>query len=66
MFIGIGGLIIMGVLYWMLWSKLCDMEQKLFRLHDEVSSSLKDIEKQIDILQTVTQRIENNTRREVD
>lgn len=56
----------MGVLYWMLWSKLCDMEQKLFRLHDEVSSSLKDIEKQIDILQTVTQRIENNTRREVD
>ena len=66
MFISIGGFLIIGVLYWFLWSKLCDIEKKLFRLHDEVSLSLQDIEKQIDILQDIAYRIESNTNREVN
>ena len=43
------------------WSKLCDIEQKLFRLHDEASLSLQEIEKQIDLLQSIASRIEDNT-----
>ena len=52
---------ILAIVIWSaysLWSKLCDIEQKLFRLHDEVSLSLQGIDEQIDLLQSM---IEDNT-----
>ena len=58
MFIGIGGLILIGILYWMLWSKLCDIESKLFRMHDEVSIELGSIKDQIDAINDSIERLE--------
>lgn len=58
MFIGIGGLILIGILYWMLWSKLCDIESKLFRMHDEVSIELGSMKDQIDTINDSIERLE--------
>ena len=58
MFIGIGGLIIIGILYWMLWSKLCDIESKLFRMHDETSIELSHIKDQLDTIEDSIERLE--------
>lgn len=58
MFIGIGGLILIGILYWVLWSKLCDIESKLFRMHDEVSIELCSIKGQIDTINDSIERLE--------
>lgn len=59
MFIGMGAIALIGFAFWMLWSKLHDIEQKQFRMHDEMSLSLQQIEKDISILQDVVYRIEN-------
>ena len=60
MFIGIGGLIVIGILYWMLWSKLCDIENKLLRMHDEVSIELSHIKDQLGTIEDSIERIELN------
>lgn len=61
MFISTAILFVVAWAAYSIWSKLCDIEQKLFRLNDEVSSSLQEIEKQIDLLQSIANRIEDNT-----
>lgn len=40
------------------WSKLHDVEQKLFRFHDETDLYLKDITEQVNINQDILHRIE--------
>lgn len=59
MFIGIGGLFLIALAWWFIWSKLCDIEQKLFRMHDEVSSSLKQIENDLDRIEKILNNQEN-------
>lgn len=61
MFISTITLFIVAWAAYAIWSKLCDMEQKLFRMHDELSSSQKDIEQKIDILGSTIDRIDDNT-----
>lgn len=58
MFIGIGGLIIIGFLYWMLWSKLCDIESKLFRMHDEISSEISTIKEMVESIDRKTEDLD--------
>ena len=45
---------------WSMWSKLCNIEQKLFRMHDEMSLSLSQIEKDISLLESDVDRIESD------
>lgn len=61
MFVGTITLFIVAWSAYAIWGKLCDMEQKIFRMHDELSSSQKDIEQQIDILESTIDRIDDNT-----
>lgn len=60
MIIGLGAVVLIGVAYWMLWSKMHDMEQKLFRMHDEMSLSLKYLEEQVHLTQSMIERVEEN------
>lgn len=48
--------------WWLIWSKLCDIEKKQFRMHDEISLSLQQIEKDLAILQDAVYRIENKDK----
>lgn len=61
MFISTITLFIVAWAAYAIWSKLCDIEQKLFRMHDELSSSQKDIEQQINTLESTVDRIDDNT-----
>ena len=45
---------------WSMWSKLCNIEQKLFRMHDEINLSLSQIERDISLLESAIDRIESN------
>lgn len=60
MYLSIGVFFILAICYWMIWSKLCDIEQKQFRMHDEMSLYLKSLEEQIDITQNMIERINQN------
>lgn len=59
MIIGFSAFVLIGIAFWVLWSKLCDIEQKMFKMNDEMSLSLQQIEKDLSILQDVVYRIEN-------
>lgn len=60
MFISIGGILLIGVLCWLIWSKLCDIEQKQFKMHDEIKSSLSYLEEQLHLTQSMIQQMEEN------
>lgn len=60
MFISTAILFIVAWSAWSIWSKLCDIEQKVFRMHDEVSLSLSSIEKDMRLLESSVERIEHN------
>lgn len=62
MIIGIGAIVLIGIAFWILWSKLCDIEQKIFKVHDEMSLSLQQIEKDLTVLQDIVYRIENKDK----
>ena len=66
MFISTITLFIVAWAAYAIWGKLCDMEQKLFRMHDELSSAQKELEKQVDINQSIAYRIETNTDHRLD
>ncbi|KAF1016661.1 MAG: hypothetical protein GAK29_04471 [Acinetobacter bereziniae] len=57
MIIGLGAVALIGIAYWMLWNKMHAMEQKLFRMHDEMSLSLKSIEEQVNLTQSMIERL---------
>lgn len=57
MTIGLGLLALLGFAFWLLWSKLCDIEQKQFKMHDEMSLSLKYIEEQLHLTQSMIERL---------
>jgi hypothetical protein len=57
MFIGIGGLFLIALAWWFIWSKLCDIEQKQFRMYEEMSSSLKSIEEQLNLTQSMIESV---------
>ena len=59
MIIGFGAIALLGFAFWILWSKLHDIEQKQFRMHDEMSLSLQQIEKDLSSLKDLGYRIEN-------
>ena len=59
MFISTAILFVVAWSAWSIWSKLCDIEQKLFRMHDEVALSLSSIEQDIRLLESSVERIEN-------
>lgn len=59
MIIGFGAIALLGFAFWILWSKLHDIEQKQFRMHDEMSLSLQQIEKDLSNLKDLAYRIEN-------
>lgn len=61
MFISTIALFVVAWAAYAIWSKLCDIEQKLFRMHDELLSSQKDIKQQVDILESTIDRIDDNT-----
>ena len=56
---GIGSLAVLFWLFWLLWSKLHNIEEKLFRIHDDMSLSLQQMEKDLNIIQDKLNRIEN-------
>lgn len=62
MYLGIGALFLIAFAWWLIWSKLCDIEKKQFRMHDEISLSLQQIEKDLAILQDAVYRIENKDK----
>lgn len=59
MFISTAILFVVAWSAWSIWSKLCDIEQKIFRMHDEVSLSLSSIEQDLRLLESSVERIEN-------
>lgn len=59
MFISTAILFVVAWSAWSIWGKLCDIEQKLFRMHDEVSLSLSSIEQDLRLLESSVERIEN-------
>ena len=59
MFISTTILFIVAWSAWSIWGKLCDIEQKLFRMHDEVSLSLSSIEQDLRLLESTVERVEN-------
>lgn len=61
MFISTITLFVVAWAAYAIWSKLCDIEQKLFRMHTELSLSQKDIEQRINILESTIDRIDDNT-----
>lgn len=61
MFISTITLFIVAWAAYAVWSKLCDIEQKIFRMHDELSLSQKDIEQKVDVLESTIDRIDDNT-----
>ncbi len=60
MFISTAILFVVAWSAWSIWSKLCDIEQKLFRMHDEVSLSISSIEKDLRLLESSVERIEHS------
>lgn len=60
MAIGLGVLALLGFAFWLLWSKLHNIEQKLFKMHDEMGSSLKYIEEQLHLTQRMIERMDEN------
>ncbi len=60
MFISVGILFLVAYSAWSIWGKLCDIEQKLFRMHDEISLTLPDIERDLRQLEDAVERVENN------
>lgn len=62
MFIGLGGLFLIAIAWWFIWSKLCDIEKKQFKMHDEMSLSLQQIEKDLSTLQDAVYRIDNKDK----
>lgn len=61
MFISTITLFIVAWAAYAVWSKLCDIEQKIFRMHDELSLSQKDIKQKVDVLESTIDRIDDNT-----
>lgn len=59
MFISTAILFVVAWSAWSIWSKLCDIEQKLFRMHDEVSLSLSSIEQDLRLIESSVESIEN-------
>lgn len=59
MFISTAILFVVAWSAWSIWSKLCDIEQKLFRMHDEVSLSLSSIEQDLRLIESSVERIEH-------
>lgn len=57
MYLGMGVVFILAFALWLIWSKLCDIEQKQFRIHDEMSLSLKHIEEQLHLAQSMIESI---------
>lgn len=66
MFISTITLFVVAWAAYAIWSKLCDIEQKLFRMHTELSLSQKDTETQIDLLQSAVGRIEHGSDFDLD
>lgn len=60
MYLGVGVLAIIAIAWWLLWSKLCDIEKKQYKIHNEMSSSLKYLEEQLLLTQSMIERIEEN------
>ncbi|WP_336165230.1 hypothetical protein [Acinetobacter ursingii] len=60
MYLGFGVLIVLAFAWWLVWSKLCDIERKQFEIHDEMSLSLKYLEEQLHLTQSMIERIEEN------
>ncbi|WP_033134615.1 hypothetical protein [Acinetobacter sp. MN12] len=60
MYLGIGAILIIAFAWWLLWSKICDIEQKQFKMNDEITSSLKHLEDQLEFTQSMIERIEEN------
>lgn len=66
MFISTAILLVVVWSAYSIWSKLCDIEQKLFKMHDELSSTQKELEIQIDLLQSAVGRIEHGSDFDLD
>ena len=60
MYLGIGAIFILAFAWWLIWSKLCDIEQKQLRMDAEISSSLKHIEEQLHLTQSMIEGINEN------
>lgn len=58
MYLGLGAILLIAFGWWLIWSKLCDIEQKQFRMHDEMSLTLKLIEEQVHLTQSKIERAE--------
>lgn len=61
MFISTAILFVVVYAAYSIWAKLCDIERILHRIDTETSLSLKGIERQIDLLDSTLDRIDNNT-----
>lgn len=57
MYLGFGAIFLIAFGWWLLWSKLCDIEQKQFKMHEEMDSSLKYIEKQLHLTQSMIESV---------
>ena len=60
MIVGGGALVLIVIAWWFIWSKLCDIEQKQFRMHNEMSLSLKHLEEQLHLMQSTIERMDEN------
>ncbi len=60
MYLGFGALIILAFAWWLVWSKLCDIERKQFKIHDEISLSLKYLEEQQHLTQSMLERLQKD------
>lgn len=60
MYLGFGAIFILGFALWLIWSKLCDIEKKQFRMHDEMGLSLKYLEDQLHLTQSMIERLNEN------
>lgn len=57
MYLGFGAILLIAFGWWLLWSKLCDIERKQFRMHEEMGLSLKYLEEQLHSTQSMIESV---------
>ncbi|MDO5884964.1 hypothetical protein Q4O66_03375 [Acinetobacter baumannii] len=57
MYLGFGAILLLGFGWWLIWSKLCDIEKRQFKIQEEVDWSSKYLIDQLHLTQSMIERL---------
>ena len=60
MYIGVGALLLIGFGWWLIWSKLCDIEKRQLKIQEDADWSSKYLIEQLHLTQSMIERVEEN------